>query len=125
MTEFFIIFVISAIFIGLVGISLAFGRSPSYRPERAYVLKLLQGIQDGTTEPHVWDMFIGYPIGHDPELELVRREIVAIHEGDENHPPALSGINDFIYDRETRKRLSVIEQKLETLIKNQPIVKDF
>ncbi|EXJ09416.1 MULTISPECIES: hypothetical protein [Nitrincola] len=125
MIEFFVIFVISALFLGLVGVALAFGRSPSYRPDRGYVLKLLRGIQDGTTEAHVWDMFIGYPIGHDPELELLRREIVAIHEGDEKHPPAPSGINDFIYDRETRKRLLVIEQKLETLIESQPIIRDF
>ncbi|WP_151671579.1 hypothetical protein [Nitrincola schmidtii] len=123
--EFFIVFFVSAVFLLLIGIAMAFGKSPSYRPDRAYVLKLIKGIEDQTTSPQSWDMLIGYPISHDPELENIRRWLVAIHEGTDGQKPAREGINGFIYDRESRARLAPVIVQLEKLIEETPVTKEF
>lgn len=123
--EFFIVFIVSAFFLMLIGIAMAFGKSPSYRPDRSYVLKLIKGIEDKTTTPQSWDMLIGYPISHDPELENIRRWLVSIHEGTDGQKPAREGINGYIYDRETRSRLGPVITQLEKLIEETPILKEF
>lgn len=123
--EFFILFIVTAIFLLLVGVALSFGKSPSYRPDRHYVLKLLKGIEDASTSPQAWDMFIGFPISHDPELEDIRRQLVAMHEGTDGYPAAREGINGFIYDREARERMRLVRMRLETLIETSPVLKDF
>lgn len=123
--EFFIVFVVSAVFLLLVGVAMAFGKSPSYRPDRTYVLDLLKGIEEQTTSPQAWDMLIGYPISHDPELEKIRRWLVAMHEGTDGFKPAREGINGYIYDRESRARLVPVIQQLEKLIDQTPSIREF
>lgn len=123
--EFIIVFVVSAIFLSLIGVAMAFGKSPGYRPDRTYVLTLLKGIEDQTTSSQAWDMFIGYPISHDPELENIRRWVVAMHEGTDGYKPAREGINGFVYDRESRSRLNLVIIQLEKLINETPITKSF
>lgn len=123
--EFLIVFIVSAVFLLLIGVAMAFGKSPSYRPDRAYVLKLMKGIEDKTTTQQSWDMLIGYPISHDPELENIRRWLVSIHEGTDGQKPAREGINGYIYDRETRGRIIPVIKQLEKLINEAPIIREF
>ncbi len=123
--EFIIIFVVSAFFLLLVGCAMAFGKSPSYRPTREYVLKLIKGIEDQSTTQQAWDMLIGYPINHDPELENIRRWLVSMHEGTDGFDPAREGINGYIYDKQSRHRLKAVIDQLEKLIKESPITKEF
>ncbi|MCD8512222.1 MAG: hypothetical protein LRY63_01490 [Nitrincola sp.] len=123
--EFFIVFIVSAFFLLLIGVALAFGKTPSYRPDRSYVLGLIKGIENQTTTPQAWDMLIGYPISHDPELEEIRRQLVAMHEGTDGYKPSREGINGYIYDRESRERLQQVIIKLEKLIENTPVTREF
>lgn len=123
--EFLIVFFVSAFFLMLIGIAMAFGKSPSYRPDREYVLKLMKGIEEKTTSPQSWDMLIGYPISHDPELEQIRRMLVALHEGTDGNKAQREGINGYIYDRESRARLIPIIERLERLIEEAPVIKEF
>lgn len=57
--EFLIVFIVSAFFLLLIGVAMSFGKSPSYRPDRHYVLKLMKGVEDRTTTDQAWDMLIG------------------------------------------------------------------
>ncbi|KDE39658.1 MAG: hypothetical protein ACK4L8_15255 [Nitrincola lacisaponensis] len=123
--EFLIVFIVSAVFLLLIGVAMAFGKSPSYRPDRQYVLDLIKGIETRTTSPQAWDMLIGYPISHDPELEAIRRWLVALHEGTDGHKPAREGINGYIYDRESRQRLVAVIERLEKLIAEAPVTREF
>ncbi len=123
--EFLIVFIVSAFFLLLIGVAMSFGKSPSYRPDRHYVLKLMKGVEDRTTTDQAWDMLIGYPINHDPELEAIRRQLVDIHEGHSGVPAARQGINGYIYDRESRQRLQKIIIQLERLIEESPVIREF
>ncbi|WP_417583529.1 hypothetical protein [Nitrincola sp.] len=123
--EFLIVFVVSAFFLALIGVAMAFGKSPSYRPDRHYVLKLIKGVEDRTTTEQAWDMLIGYPISHDPELEAIRRQLVELHEGNLDRPAARQGINGYIYDRESRQRLQSVVIQLEKLIAESPVTREF
>ncbi|WP_036525105.1 hypothetical protein [Nitrincola sp. A-D6] len=123
--DFVIVFIVSAFFLMLIGVAMAFGRSPAYRPDRQYVLKLMKGVADRTTSEQAWDMLIGYPISHDPELEDIRRQIVDIHEGNADIPAARQGINGYIYDRESRQRLHKVIDQLEKLIEESPVIREF
>ncbi|QEW05412.1 hypothetical protein [Nitrincola iocasae] len=123
--EFLIVFIVSAFFLLLIGVAMSFGKSPSYRPDRHYVLKLMKGVEDRTTTDQAWDMLIGYPINHDPELEAIRRQLVDIHEGHAGVPAARQGINGYIYDRESRQRLQKIIVQLERLIEESPVIREF
>lgn len=123
--EFLIVFIVSAFFLLLIGVAMAFGKSPSYRPDRHYVLTLIKGVEDRTTTEQAWDMLIGYPISHDPELETIRRQLVDIHEGRAGMPAARQGINGYIYDRESRQRLQKVIVDLEKLIDESPVIREF
>ena len=85
----------------------------------------MKGVEDGTTSEQAWDMLIGYPISHDPELEAIRRQLVELHEGSFDRPPARQGINGYIYDRESRQRLIPVIIQLEKLIEESPVTKEF
>ena len=123
--EFLIVFFVSAVFLMLIAVALSFGKSPSYRPDREYVLKLIIGIEDKTTTQQSWDILIGYPISHDPELENIRRWLVAIHEGTDGNIPAREGINGYIYDRDTRERLLPVMRSLKKLIEETAVTREF
>jgi hypothetical protein len=123
--DFLLVFIVSAFFLLLIGVAMAFGKSPSYRPDRDYVLKLMKGVEERTTTEQAWDMLIGYPISHDPELEAIRRQLVELHEGSADMPPARQGINGYIYDRESRQRLQRVIAELEKLIEESPVTREF
>jgi len=105
--------------------ALKFGRTPTYRPERKQVLQMLELLAEGHLSQQQWDLFIGMPIQHDPELELIRLDCYLIQEGDDEHPPAAEGLGDYLFDRAARARFAEVEEKLRVMIKTQPIVREF
>ncbi|KAA0874599.1 hypothetical protein [Nitrincola tapanii] len=123
--EYLIIFLVT--FLVLIGVvlALAFGKTPGYRPSRVEVLKILQALESGELAQEQWDMFLGYPISHDPDLEEIRRDLILIHEGDGVDLPAGSGIDGYIYDRSGRARVLKVREKLELLISKEMVYKDF
>ncbi|MBA4502855.1 hypothetical protein [Marinobacterium marinum] len=125
MAEFLVVFLISLLFIGGLVVALAYGRAPTWRPDRRKVLALMQQVQVGEARRDAWEMFVGLPVLHDPELEQIRRRCVAIHEGDETHPPAGEGLEPYLYDRAARARLLEVEKDLELLIRKEPFFRRF
>lgn len=125
MAEFLIAFVVSLLLIGGLVLALVYGRAPTWRPDRRKVLTLMQQLQTGEARRDEWEMLIGMPILHDPELETIRRQCVAIHEGDGEHPPAGEGLGDYLYDRAGRQRLAEVQKALEQLIADEPYYRDF
>ncbi|MBR9828626.1 MAG: hypothetical protein GYB41_08295 [Oceanospirillales bacterium] len=125
MAEFLIAFVVSLLLIGGLVLALAFGRAPTWRPDRRKVLDMMQRLQAGEARREEWEMFVGLPLLHDPELEAIRRRCVEIHEGDETHPPAADGLAPYLYDRAARQRLVAVQADLEQLIRDEPFFRSF
>ncbi|MCV6588026.1 MAG: hypothetical protein OIF57_03195 [Marinobacterium sp.] len=119
------IFLVTLLIIGGLGLAIFFGKPPVHRPSRQEILSLLRGVEAGTTRQEAWDLFIGYPLAYDPELEAVRQQCVVLEEGDGDIPPAGQGLGEFIYNRDGRERISQIADALEKLIKDAPVYRDF
>ncbi len=125
MAEFLVAFLVSLLLIGGLVVALIWGRAPTWRPDRRQVLVLMQQVQAGEARRDEWEMFVGLPVLHDPELEAIRRRCVDIHEGDESHPAASDGLAPYLYDRAARERLARVQADLEQLIKNEPFYRRF
>jgi len=97
----------------------------SRRATRRGTLALLEGVLNGRASQQAWDLFVGYPIGHDEALEAIRRRCVVLQEGDADNPPAGEGIGDFIFNREGRERLAPIVADLKRLIDAEPFQRSF
>lgn len=121
--EFVAVFAVTLLIIVGLALALVFGRSPTYRPSRADILKLLQGVADDSARPEHWQLFLGMPILHDPALEEIRQLCVQIDEGDDDQPGAQPGLN--IYNRAGRERIGKVAEKLAVLISKEPVYKDF
>lgn len=92
---------------------------------RRGTLVLLQGVISGETPQPRWDLFVGYPIAHDDELEQIRLRCLAVQEGDEETPPAAGGIGNYIFNREGRERIALIVADLQKLIDSEPYQRPF
>lgn len=123
--EFIAAFVVSLLILCLTAAALHFGRSPTYRPSRQEVLALLQGVLDGSTSRQRWDLFIGLPMHHDPELEEIRRRCLMLQEGDDDEAAAGEGLDGYLFDRAGRQRLGRIVDDLRTLIAKEPVYREF
>ena len=119
------IFLVTLLIIGGLGLALFFGKAPTHRPSRQEILSLLRGVEDGSTRREAWDLFIGYPLGHDPELEAIRQQCVVLEEGDDKNPPMTQGLDNYIYVREGREKVAAIADKLEQLIEKEPKFREF
>lgn len=123
--EIFVSVIITSLVLGSLIWVLARTQVPTYRPTRKSVSELLQKVVDGEATTHAWDMFIGYPILHDPDLELVRRQCIVISEGDEEHPGYPSGLGDNIFNRAGREKIAEVLEEMKELIEEEPFQKDF
>ncbi len=82
MIEFLLVASLTFIFIVVVLLVFIKVGTPVYRVERVNVIALLQLVVDGEATEADWDVFIGVPIRHDPELEKLQkrcREIAEVH----------------------------------------------
>ena len=116
---------IAAPILGLLIWVLSRSAMGSRRATRQGTLVLLEGVMNGTTAQAAWDLFVGYPIGHDEALEQIRRRCLVLQEGDDTQPPAGSGIGNYIFNRAGRERLSEIIADLKTLIASEPYQRSF
>lgn len=125
MLEFLFAVAAASALLGLLFWVLSHSKVPSYRPSRQAVLKLLVGIEAGTTSQSAWDLFISYPILHDEPLELIRRRCVALVEGDEDSGPCSGGLGEYIFDKQGRQRVTLIRTDLEKLMAQPPRSRSF
>lgn len=125
MVEFLPVFVLTLLVLVLLAGMVGFGRAPTYRPERREVRALIAGLLDRTTSSEAWELFLGLPIVHDPELEAIRQRCLAICEGQDGEPAAGGGINGYLYDRAGRERLLQVLAEVDELIRNTPVYREF
>lgn len=123
--ELLLTFLLTLALIGALVWVLSRSRTSRYRPTRQQVVTLLQAVLEGTALQSQWDLFIGYPLYHDPELEQIRLRCVALNEGDPDTEPMTSGIGGYLFDRASRKRLAEVLAELQQLIANEPFQRGF
>ncbi len=117
--------ILTALFLGALLWVLSRAHRPNYRPSRAQVADLLKQVIEGEASQQAWDLFIGFPEVHDPELEQIRQRCIALTEGDTERPAFPSGIGRFIFNKAGRAEVRLILDDLKTLIANEPFNKDF
>ncbi|WP_428033271.1 hypothetical protein [Amphritea sp.] len=123
--EFVVVFLVSLSILILLVAGLLFGRPPVYRPDREYVLKLMQGVEDRSTTEQAWSLFIHTPISHDTELELFRRRCYQFDQGEECPVTARPGLHGYLYDLQGRSYIKQLTAELEEFIRNAPLSVDF
>tara|TARA_R110002167_G_scaffold15727_9_gene62446 strand:- start:1880 stop:2257 length:378 start_codon:yes stop_codon:yes gene_type:complete len=123
--ELLLTFVFSLLVIGLLAWVLSRSKTSRYRPTRQQVVRLLQAVLEGSAQRNQWDLFIGYPLYHDPELEQIRLYCVALTQGDPETEPMASGIGGYLFDRAGRARLAKVLAELQQLVADEPFQRDF
>ncbi|UTW03571.1 hypothetical protein KDX31_00530 [Amphritea atlantica] len=123
--EFVVVFLVSLFVLMLLVVGLLFGRAPTYRPDREYVLSLMQGIDDRSTTEQAWSLFIHTPISHDTELEGFRRRCYQFDQGEVDSVTARPGLNGYLYDLQGRNYIKQMATELEEFIRNAPLTVDF
>ncbi|RDE18087.1 hypothetical protein DV711_18365 [Motiliproteus coralliicola] len=123
--EILITFLFSLVVIGLLAWVVSRSPRSRYRPNRKEVVKLLQAVIDGSARQSQWDLFIGYPLYHDPELEQIRLRCVALTQGDPDTEPMASGLGSYLFDRAGREQIEQVLKQLNQLIADEPYRRDF
>jgi hypothetical protein len=125
MLEFLPVFALTLLLLVLLAGFIGFGRAPTYRPSRQQIRILIAGVLGRTTSAEAWDLFLGMPILHDPELEEIRRRCLEIHEGSDGERAAGGGIDGYLYDRAGRERIARVLETLDELIRHTPVYREF
>jgi len=123
--ELLLTFLLSLGVIGLLAWVLSRSTTSHYRPSRQQIVLLLQAVLEGKASRSQWELFVGYPLYHDPELEQLRLRCVALYEGDPDTEPMTSGIGGYLFDRQSRQRLAEVLVELQQLIASEPFQRNF
>lgn len=123
--EFIAVFLVCLLVLAILVVGLAFGRTPAYRPQWQYVLQLLRGVADRTTNEQAWALFVNTPITHDADLEAFRWRCYQFDEGAISDCPRRPGINGYLYDRAGREYIAALAEELEKVIRERPVTRDF
>ncbi|MEH6473724.1 MAG: hypothetical protein V7752_21080 [Halopseudomonas sp.] len=125
MAELLITFIVSLLVIGSLAWVMSRSKNSQYRPTRQQIVTLFESVLDGTAQQNQWDLFIGYPLYHDPELELLRLLCIKLTNGDPDTEPMGSGIGTYLFDRSGRERVQQVLEHLQKLIAEEPYQQDF
>jgi hypothetical protein len=125
MAEILITFIFSLVVIGALAWVMSRSKNSRYQPSRPEIVTLLQSVLDGEAHRSQWDLFIGYPLYHDPELELIRLRCAALTDGDPDTEPMASGIGGYLFNRQGREQLAGVLIELQQLIADEPFQRDF
>ncbi|SEQ90508.1 hypothetical protein SAMN03080615_03199 [Amphritea atlantica] len=123
--EFFVVFLVSLFILMLLVVGLLFGRPPTYRPDREYVLKLMQGVEDRSTTEQAWSLFVHTPITHDADLEEFRRRCYKLDQGEVDNIASGPGLNGYLYDLKGRDYIKQLAAELQEFIRNAPLTVNF
>ncbi|GAA5524827.1 hypothetical protein Maes01_01386 [Microbulbifer aestuariivivens] len=85
-------------------------RTPRFRMGRRDFLKGLEDVIAGQADDNEWRVLVGYPMRHDPELEALRLECLAIEEEE------YSGGQPFLFTEAGIERLREQRRQLLALI---------
>ncbi|WP_193164905.1 hypothetical protein [Microbulbifer hainanensis] len=81
-------------------------RTPRFRMDRAHFLRGLEEVITGQADDNQWRVLIGYPMRHDPELERLRQECLAIEEEE------YTGGTPYLFTEAGIERLSAVRHRL-------------
>ncbi|MDO6565220.1 hypothetical protein Q4488_17745 [Amphritea sp. 1_MG-2023] len=123
--EFVVVFLVSLFVLMLLVVGLLFGRAPTYRPEREYVLGLLRGVEDRSTTEQAWSLFIHTPITHDADLEAFRLRCYQFDQGEVPGVQARGGLHGYLYDIKGRSHIKALAIELDDFIRHAPLSVDF
>ncbi|MFT6914089.1 MAG: hypothetical protein ACJAWL_000377 [Motiliproteus sp.] len=123
--ELLLTFMLTLVLMAVLVWVLSRSRTSRYRPTRQQAVALLEAVLEGSASRSQWDLFIGYPLYHDPELEQIRLYCIALTEGDPDTEPMASGIGGYLFDRAGRKRLAEVLDRLQQLIAAEPFQREF
>ncbi len=84
--------------------------SPVYRVERENVVRLLELVVAGQATEQDWDVFVGVPIRHDPELDAVRERCKEVADRE-----LLGGDGVHLF---TRQGITELQEILDKLTKD-------
>ena len=123
--EFVVVFLVCLFVLMLLVVGLLFGRAPTYRPEREYVLGLLQGVEDRSTNEQAWSLFVHTPVTHDLDLEVFRLRCYQFDQGEVLGVNSRAGINGYLYDPKGRDYIKELAEEFDLFIRNEPLSVDF
>ena len=87
-------------------------RTPRYRLQRENVKTLLRMVLDGVASANDWNVFVGIPIRHDPELERIRLACAELEKHEFTGGGSARGERRYLL---TRKGLARIRELLAAL----------
>ena len=82
---------------------------PIYRVEAINIQRLLQSVLAETASTTDWDVFVGMPIRHDPELDKIRVQCAMLEANEMTNDKGL-----VIFSPEGRRELQQILNQLST-----------
>lgn len=80
--EFLVTVVLATLLIGVAFFVFHFFGTPFYRLEPINVRRLLESVLAETATVADWDVFIGMPIRHNPDLERIRKRCAELAESE-------------------------------------------
>jgi len=124
-SEFLLIFAITCTILCALAAAMYFGRPPVYSVSRLQALAILSDLLAGRLTELKWLVFIGHAIPGDPELNNLRLEC--------NQLELLAEAGDQIgfsasakrYNQAGLAQIRLIQTKLEKLIADTPVYKEF
>lgn len=123
--DFLVVFLVCLAVLLLLTVTLLFGRQPSYRPSRHQALEMASLLCEGRLPPEKWSLFIGIPVVHDPELELIRRDCYELEVAAEHGDGCRMGAGRLRYDEAGMLRLQCLRKRLEQLVQSTPVSRWF
>lgn len=102
-----------------------FGRTPTYRPDKQEIYRLISALCDGENYDGGWSLFISIPVLHDPDLENIRLQCYELELRAEENREICFGSGIYRYNDVGIKKLQLIRRQLKSLIDNEPAFRIF
>lgn len=125
MTEFLVVFLITAVLLSVIACVLHFCRPPVYQVSREDALEMIRLLLKGELSELKWLIFIGHNIALDPELNEIRLLCAQIELEAEKGERIKFSSSLKRYDEEGLQQIQTVRVKLEKLIETSPVYREF
>jgi hypothetical protein len=126
--EFIAVFLVCFVILLILALALTFGKPPVYRPSRDHILEQIRKVEEGhmtNLDIEQWNVTVGIPIVHDPELEKIRQECQLLEWAAEQRDECSFSPGRFRFDERGMRQLESIRKALEKIIQEAPIYRSF
>jgi len=125
MSEFLLVFAITSVILCALAAAMYFGRPPVYTVSRLQALAILNELLAGQLTELKWLIFIGHAIPGDPELNEIRLECNQLESLAEQGDQVGYSASAKRYNQVGLDQLRLISAKLEKMIAQTPVYKEF